>query len=108
MSTSCTTSGRSAPDLNARSPLVCLFKSLLSAGRLGAVMALVRSKWSGYTGPPKKRGPPKQNIALFFHINIMTVTLCPHLKFRTKVGIEYSIVSNDFFRDHYIFGTKKS
>ena len=84
------------------------------------VMALVRRKRSGRTGPPLKKSqkvaPTKQNIALFFLSRTMTVTPCLQLNFRKKVGIRYEtkikiwvlIKSDDFFLEITLFWDEKN
>ena len=61
------------------------------------MMALVRS---GRTGSPKRKRQergPKQNVALFFHSNIITVAPCLHLNFMTKLRILHPIKTEDLF-----------
>ena len=70
-------------------------------------MALVRSERP--TIKYVKKWPLKQNIVVFLYSSTMTMAPCLHLNIKTKEGITYSIESdNFFFRDHYVFGTKKS
>ena len=77
-------------------------------------MALVWNERSCCTGSPLKQtlksSLPKQNIALFLHSSTKAVApLCPHPNFTTKVGIMYSIESDDLFLEIIIFlGRKKS
>ena len=75
---------------------------------MSAVIALVRCEQSGRTDPPKKRqkvAPSEQNIALFLYSSTMTLRPLSAPNFKMKVGIMYSINSDDlFFRVHYNFG----